>query len=75
MESHIAQRTQREKKSMVERDVEWVKSQQHDAWIRNEHPHARVIANRTSVPYNPITLQYHDGYEGERAKFNDASSR
>lgn len=59
----------------MERESEWERCMEHEARTRSEHPHARVIANRTSVPYDPITLQYHDGYEGERAKYIDASTR
>ncbi|KAH7425884.1 hypothetical protein KP509_11G076200 [Ceratopteris richardii] len=65
----------RDTKSWMARENEWANVMEHERWTRCEHPHARVIANRSSVPYDPITLQYHDGYEGERAKYMDASAR
>ncbi|MCO5568308.1 hypothetical protein L7F22_022007 [Adiantum nelumboides] len=68
-------RKQRDTEALIDRESEWTRFVEHDTWVRTAHPHARVIANRTSVPYDPITLQYHDGYEGQRAKYMDDAAR
>ncbi|KAI5079776.1 hypothetical protein GOP47_0005255 [Adiantum capillus-veneris] len=65
----------KETEAWMGRENEWARFLEHDTWVRTAHPHARVIANRTSVPYDPITLQYHDGYEGARAKYMDDAAR
>ena len=32
-------------------------------------------SNKTSVPYNPISLRYDDGNDGERLRFSDETLR
>jgi hypothetical protein len=34
-------------------------------------PHKKAKKNSSGVPYNTVTLQYHDGLDGNRLRHND----
>jgi len=47
--------------------------QQHMDRMRENHSFAR--SNKTSMPYNPISLRYDDGHDGDRLRYSDESLR
>lgn len=47
--------------------------QQHMDRMRENNSFAR--SNKTSMPYNPISLKYDDGHDGERLRYSDESLR
>ncbi|KAJ7549135.1 hypothetical protein O6H91_07G041800 [Diphasiastrum complanatum] len=64
-------RAYRDYEFLIEREKDWDKMLEREEFFRQK-PHARVIANKNSVAYDLINLQYHDGFEGERLKYQDA---